>query len=466
MGERVQQFDPRRPTLRLAPRLLVGVAGLVFLAVGWKLTTLEPAHTAASAPKALDAAAFAALQNEAFAQSSTQPGFAPSVNIPVKVQSGETFEDAVRRAGVTPADAHQAVGALASAFDTVNIKAGMAFDAAVARPRDRRGPVRLIGLSMRTGPATAITLSRTFDGALRLRQLEEKISDDTTVAQGTMNGSLYESAEAAGATPAITAEVTKLFAHKLDFSRDIHDGDKFRMVFDRKVTESGRTVETGDLLYAEIGAKGQVTRFYRYQGPGSDAVQYLDELGKNIKGFLLRTPVDGARITSGFGMRLHPLLGYTRMHQGIDFGVPIGTPVYAAGDGVVEEARWAGGYGRWMKLRHSGGWETGYGHLSQWAVKAGTHVHQGEVIAYSGSTGESTGPHLHYEVIKNGEKINPKGANAPSGTVLEGRDLAAFKAEKAHVDALLADASTGNAKLSKASLPRLADAGLRQGRAE
>jgi len=260
------------------------------------------------------------------------------------------------------------------------------------------------------------------------------------VAQGAMQGSLYESAEAAGVTPTLTAQVVKLFSHKLDFSRDIHPGDEFKMVFDRKVTDSGRTVDTGDLLYAEIGAKGQVTRFYRYQADGSQP-EYFDETGKNIKGMLLRTPVDGARITSGFGMRMHPLLGYTRMHQGIDFGVPIGTPVYAAGDGVVEEARWAGGYGRWMKLKHSGGWETGYGHLSAWAVHAGAHVHQGEVIAYSGSTGESTGPHLHYEVIKNGEKINPKGANAPSGTILAGRDLNAFKAEKNHIDTLIASAA-------------------------
>ena len=454
------QFDPRRPTFRVAPRLLVGVTGLVFLALGWRLATLEHPRDSAPAQRPLTPSALAALQTEAFAQSAAQPGFAAPVDIPVKVQRGETFEAAVRRVGVAPADAHQVVDALAPAFDTVKIKAGMTFNAAVAMPRDRRGPVRLIGLSMRTGPASAITLSRTFDGALRLRELEEKVRDDTAVAQGAMRGSLYESAEAAGATPTLTAQVVKLFSHKLDFSRDIHAGDKFRMVFDRKVTESGRTIETGQLLYAEIGAKGQVTQFYRFQPRGGGEAQYFDALGKNIRGFLLRTPVDGARVTSGFGMRMHPLLGYTRMHQGIDFGVPTGTPVYAAGDGVVEEARWAGGYGRWLKLRHSGGWETAYGHLSGWVVHAGAHVRQGQVIAYSGSTGESTGPHLHYEVIKAGVKINPKGANAPGGTVLEGRELAAFHAEKAHIDALLSGAPTGGARLAKADFPRTPNAGL------
>jgi len=434
-------FDPRTRIRYVAPHLLVGAIGLAALGLGWRMVSGELGRTHVNPAKPLDAAAVAALQVEAFAQAQVQPGFAPPVTVPVKILPGETFEAAVRRVGVAPAEAHRVVATLAQAMDTVNIKAGMAFNAAIARPRDQRGAVRLIGLSMTTGPATTITLSHTFDGALRLREMEEKIHDDTHVAEGSMKGSLYESAEAAGATPTIIAQVGKLFSHKLDFSRDIHPGDEFKMVFDRKVTDSGRTVDTGDLLYAEIGAKGQVTRFYRYQATDGQP-EYFDETGKNIKGMLLRTPVDGARITSGFGMRMHPLLGYTRMHQGIDFGVPIGTPVYAAGDGVVEEARWAGGYGRWMKLKHAGGWETGYGHLSGWAVHAGAHVHQGEVIAYSGSTGESTGPHLHYEVIKNGQKINPKGANAPSGTILAGRDLNGFKAERAHIDSLIATAST------------------------
>jgi murein DD-endopeptidase MepM/ murein hydrolase activator NlpD len=458
-GGNMPQFDPRRPSYRLAPRLLVGAAGLIALAVGWRLASSEQLRSAAHQFKPLDPAAFAALQSEAFAQSSTQPGFAAPVNIPVKVQAGETFEAAVRRTGVAPDEARQVVATLGKAFDTVNIKAGLAFDAAIARPRSQRGPVRLIGLSMRTGPATAITLSRTFDGALRLRELEEKVRDDTTVAQGEMKDSLYVSAEQAGATPAITAEVVKLFSHKLDFSRDIHPGDKFRLVFDRKVTESGRTIESGDLLYAEIGAKGQVTRFYRFHAPGSSETQYFDEFGKNIKGFLLRTPVDGAHVTSGFGMRMHPLLGYTRMHQGIDFGVPVGTPVYAAGDGVVEQAQWLGGYGRWVKLKHSGGWETGYGHLSGWAVKAGQRVHQGQVIAYTVSSGESTGPHLHYEVIDRGVKVNPKGAKVPSGSILEGRELAAFKTERTHIDAMLTGAASEGPRLARADF---SSAGLRR----
>ncbi|QUD87505.1 M23 family metallopeptidase [Phenylobacterium montanum] len=445
------QFDPRRSSFHLAPRLFVAVAGIAALGVGLSLRHAAPSKPLAAQPAS--PVAVAALQAQAFAQSSAPAGFSAPVETPVTVRSGETLQAAVLRTGVAPDEARQVVTELGKAFDTIHIKAGLAFQAAVAGPLDRRGPLRLVGLSLRASPVKSVTLARSFDGSLRLRELEEKVRDETTVAKGQMNGSLYESAEAAGATPTLTAEVAKLFSRKLDFSRDIQPGDEFKLVFDRKVTESGRTVEAGELLYAEIGAKGQVTRFYRFKEPGAAQPEFFDETGKNIKGFLLKTPVDGARVTSGFGMRMHPILGYTRMHQGIDFGVPTGTPVYAAGDGVVEEARWAGGYGRWMKLKHTGGWETAYGHLSGWVVRAGQHVHQGQVIAYSGSTGESTGPHLHYEVMNAGRKIDPKSAKVPAGTILAGRDLAAFRAEKAHVDQLLAGAP------QNAASRNLADAG-------
>jgi murein DD-endopeptidase MepM/ murein hydrolase activator NlpD len=152
-------------------------------------------------------------------------------------------------------------------------------------------------------------------------------------------------------------------------------------------------------------------KFYRFQRANGEA-EYFDEFGKNIKGFLLRTPIDGARITSLFGLRRHPVLGYTRAHQGIDFGAGTGTPIVAAGDGVVLEARRWGGYGNWLRIRHNGGWDTGYGHISRYAsgIRPGMHVRQGQVVAYVGSTGLATGPHLHYEVWKNGQRQNPIGA--------------------------------------------------------
>ncbi len=429
----MQEFDPRRPAARLLPKLLVGSAAVVAITLAMKLVPLE---AGAPAQPALNTAEMTALQHKAFAQAEAQPGLTRAQSVPVKVRPGETLQGAVQRAGVEADEAAMVVNTLAGAMDTVKIKAGMALDIALARPRgDRGGPARLIGLSLRTSPSSAITVSRTFDGALRLRELEEEVRDETTVAQGEMHGSLFESAARAGATPTVTAQVVKLFSHKLDFSRDIKAGDNFSLIFDRKVTESGRTIEAGDLEYAEI--KG--LRFYRFER-NDGGVDYFDETGKNVRGFLLRTPVDGARITSGFGARRHPILGFTRMHQGIDFGAGSGTPVLAAGDGVVVEAGRKGGYGNWVKIRHNGGWETGYAHLSRYAkgLKKGQRVKQGQLVAYVGSTGMSTGPHLHYEIFNGGRRVNPVGAKIPQGTILAGAELNRFRAKKARIDTMLA----------------------------
>jgi murein DD-endopeptidase MepM/ murein hydrolase activator NlpD len=406
--------------------MLAALGGLTAAVVGWQALHRDAPSVQAN----LDPAALAAQQ--AKLRQVTAP-----ISMIIKVAPGETLEAAVRRTGVGKDEAKQAVAMLAGAFDTVNIKAGLAFQANIAKPFGQEGSAKLVGLSMRIGPATAVTLSRALDGALQLHKLEEKIVDQTMVASGALQGSFYASAQKAGISPEMTAQVAKLFQHKLDFSRDIQAGDRFSMVFDRKVTASGHTVSNGDLLFAEIEAKGGAAKLYRFKGPGMTEAQYFDEFGKSIRSLLLRTPLDTIRITSSFGMREHPILGYTRMHAGIDFAAPTGTPVYAAGDGVVEKAGWAGGYGRWLQIKHSGGYETGYGHLSRWAVKQGQHVHQGQVVAYVGSTGLSTGPHLHFEEIVNGQKVNPSKLKAPPSVALAGKELVAFKAEKARIDTLV-----------------------------
>ncbi|ODT87881.1 M23 family metallopeptidase [Phenylobacterium sp. SCN 70-31] len=429
----MQEFDPRKFSTRQAPRVAIALAvATVAGLIGWQTALrLDGAASPALAP-----AQAAALQHAAFARAEAQPGYGRAENVSVSVRPGETLERAVQRAGVSAEDAQLMVGTLSRAMDTVRIKAGLTFDAAVAQPRAGDGEAKLIGLSLRTGPATAVTVSRTFDGALRLRALEEKVVEQTTVAHGEIQGSLYQSAQRLGATPAITAQVAKLFAHKLDFQRDIQPGDDFRLVFDRKVTESGRTIETGDLTYAELHG----VKFFRFQRDDGQ-VDYFDEHGKNVRGFLLRTPIDGARLTSGFGKRRHPILGYARAHQGVDFGAGNGAPILAAGDGVVVKAQRWGGYGNWLQIRHSGGWDTGYAHLSRYAkgVRPGLKVRQGQVVGYVGSTGMSTGPHLHYEVWQGGRRVNPVGAKVPQGTVLAGGELARFKAEKLRVERLLAE---------------------------
>ena len=273
VGGAVGEFE-MRDLRRWVGRGSLGVlVAAVFLTTGWIAAGyLGTGH----APAPPDPAMLARLQAAAFSAAEARPGLTPPQAVPVRVGRGETLEAAVRRAGVPAAEARGAVEILARAMDTAHIKAGLLIDTVVARPRAQPGEARLIGLSLRTGPASAITLSRSFDGALRLRQLDEQVHDEVAVTDGEVEGSLYESAQRIGATPAITAQVVKLFAHKLDFQRDIQPGDDFKLVFARKVTEAGRTVEAGDLQYAEL----HNVRFYRFARGGD--VEYFDEFGKNI----------------------------------------------------------------------------------------------------------------------------------------------------------------------------------------
>ena len=450
----MQEFDPRRPAFRIAPRLLMGAAGALALMLGWRLTGAE-AHLPSAGFLAMDGQRLIALQNTAFAGANAQPGLGAPESIGIEVQAGETLEAAIRRTGVTPEEAKAATVQLSAVFDTLHIRQGLAFKAAIARDAEGQGEAKLLGLSLRTSPTTVLALSRTYDGQLKLRQLTEKILEETTIAEGGIENSFYETAAEQGSTDALTTQAAKLFSHKIDFSRDIRDGDNFKMVFTRKVTESGRTVETGDLLYAEVDAgkvAGGPLRFYRYLARGSDDAEYFDEHGRNIKGFLLATPLAVAHVTSSFGMRPHPVLGYNKMHQGIDFAGGVGTPIYAAGDGVVAEADRKGGYGNWIEIKHDGVWSTGYAHMSRFAagMREGVHVKQGQVIGYIGATGQVTGPHLHFEVMRGGVKMNPKDAKVPAGgTQLTGAQLIAFMSEKTRIDSVIQTAEqTGQMHLA------------------
>ena len=440
------QFDPRRRPVRFAPPVLLTLAAAITAALTWRV--FQPAHAAALSEQPLDPTALAALEARAFESAGAPQGLGLPREVKVKLSGGETVETAVHRLGVSDQDASAASRALVAA----GVHSVSGFDAAIASAREG-GPVKLIGLSTRTGPATTLTVVRAIDGTLEARSLEEKVSGETTVAHGKVAGSLFESAAALGATSAVTDQVVKLFQHKLDFARDITSGDSFTLVFDRERTETGRTVETGQLLFAELQAHGAPTRLYRFMHEGK--FEYFDDLGKTIKGFLLRTPVDGARMNSNFGMRRHPILGYMRMHEGVDFAAGTGTPILAAGDGVVEEVRRWGGYGNWLKIRHNRDWETGYGHISRYApgIRPGVHVHQGQVVAYVGATGLATGPHLHYETWLDGKRVNPAGVKIPAATVLSGRELSSFKAEKARIDSLVAKREREEGAPRKAAAP-------------
>ncbi|WP_159847621.1 M23 family metallopeptidase [Brevundimonas sp. G8] len=440
------QFDPRRQPTRLAPHMLTAVAAISVAMLAGR--AYQPAQ--AEEVPALTSAQMAAMEAQAFASANAPAGLTAPEAVNVQIRRGETFEQAVRRTGVAPEEASAVAATVANAFDLADLRAGLKFETAIAKPRDGRGDARLIGLTMRTGPASQLTVSRSFDGALRLRSLEEKVTHETVVLKGDVERSLSASARELGATASIVRSASRLFATKFDMQRDIRATDEFTMVFDREVTEAGRTVDVGDLMYAELRG----VTFYRFKPAGAKDAQFFDANGKNLRSAMMRTPLQSfRRVSSSFGFRTHPISGYKKMHQGIDFAAGTGTPVVAPADGVVVEARRWGGYGNWLRIRHNNGLESGYGHLSRYGsgIRAGQRVSQGQIVAYVGSTGASTGPHLHYELWRGGQRINPAGVRTQEGTELAGADLTAFRAEKARIDRIIASGGQKRPSMQQAS---------------
>jgi murein DD-endopeptidase MepM/ murein hydrolase activator NlpD len=444
------QFDPRRQPTRFAPHLFTAAAALTVAMLGGRVH--QPA-IAEDVPQLTDKQVDI-LEARAFAAASAPQGLTAPEAVAVQIRRGETFEQAMRRTGIGADEASAVAATLSNAFDLEDLGAGLRFETAISKPRGGRGDARLIGLTMRTGPASQLTVSRSFDGALRLRALDEKVTAETVVLTGKVEGSLTASAQRLGASAPIRRAANKLFSHKLDMDRDVRANDNFTLVFGRSVTETGRTVATDDLLYAQL--KDVV--YYRFQPAGAKEAQYFDATGKNMRSTMMRTPLDrGFRVSSSFGFRRHPIAGYRKMHQGMDFAASTGTPVIAPADGVVVEARRWGGYGNWLRIRHANGLESGYGHLSRYGsgIRAGQRVTQGQVVAFVGSTGASTGPHLHYEIWRNGQRINPAGIKTSEGTILAGADLVAFRAEKARIDRIIAAGGERKPAVLQASVPGL-----------
>ncbi|MDX8440184.1 M23 family metallopeptidase [Mesorhizobium australafricanum] len=261
---------------------------------------------------------------------------------------------------------------------------------------------------------------------------------------------IYRTAYSYGMSKAMTQKLIKLLASDVDFQSRLSPADRLEVLFSQPDNDD-QTSDNSDLLYVSATFGGQTRNFYRFQMQDG-SVDYFDENGSSAKQFLLRNPLPNGRFTSGFGARRHPILGYVRMHTGTDWAAPIGTPIIAAGNGVVEKAGWSGGYGKQIIIRHANGYETSYNHQSAFAkgIEPGVHVRQGQVIGYLGQTGLSTGPHLHYELIVNGTKVDSMRVRLPVGKVLKGDDLVAFKRERERIDDLLKQEDGNSLKVASA----------------
>ena len=350
------------------------------------------------------------------------------------VSGANAIAPSLASAGISPNDALKA-GAAAAGLGATSGDIRLLFTMA-----GKPGKARLDLLEATRGDGSGLALTRHGD-TFASQTVDARLTTQLRVVQGTLDArSFYSAAVAAGINDALVGDFASAFAFDFDFQREVGPGSVVKAGFDQRVNAQGEPVGLPVLIYAFLASGAKRRALYRFAGPGDRQPGWYDAAGHSTVRALLRTPIDGARISSPFGMRDHPILGFMKLHKGTDFAAPVGTPIFAAGEAVVEFAGPKGPNGNFVKLRHDNGWETLYLHMNRiWpGVVANARVRQGEQIGEVGTTGRSTGPHLHYEVHIAGEPVDPLGVDSGTGKALTGTALAAFKRERARVDALLA----------------------------
>ena len=351
----------------------------------------------------------------------------------VELRRGDTLLDVLQEAGIGPAEAYQAVGSLREVADLRRLQVGQRLGLALDPAGTAEAMLARLVLPLDT--ATEIHLVRAEDGSFAAESVERALRRQTVAVAAPIDDSFYAAGSAAGVPAPTLAEMIRLLSWDVDFQRDVQPGDRLEAVFRRLLDEQGREVAAGELDFVGLTLGERAIEAYRFTRDGGGA-DFYDRQGRSLRKWLLKTVVDGARLSSGFGSRRHPILGYTRMHRGIDFAAPKGTPVFAAGAGVVETAGRNRGYGNYVRLRHNRSYATAYGHLARFAkgLRPGQRVEQGEVIGYVGATGLATGPHLHYELLVDGQQVNPLTVDIVAGDPLERAELARFLARRDQID--------------------------------
>ena len=374
------------------------------------------------------------------------------------VRKGETLLVALARSGVDRSDAFRAVNALQAIFDPRRLAAGQKinihFDAFLPQTPPSPTPPSQTPGPPKSGPDSGTPLKRQFTGFnfhpdVR-QQIDVGLTPDGKFAavtrdraltmrpqrvSGTIDDSLYNAARAANMPIAVLTQMIRVFSFDVDFQREIRRGDHFDVFYTQAFDNRGTAVPVTEIQFAAMTLSTTPRPYYRFT-PSSGITDYFDPRGQSVKKTLMRTPIDGARLSSGFGRRKHPILGYTKLHRGADFAAPKGTPIMAAGDGVIASIGRKGHYGKDIRIRHNSTYSTAYAHLSAYrrGLKRGSRVIQGQTIGYVGSTGRSTGPHLHYEVLVDNKQRNPLNIKLPSGEQLSGKDLIHFNNRRAQID--------------------------------
>lgn len=412
----------------------------------------EPAATVASAQPAKPVEATPASSEIVAAAPPAPEPIAYPRTLALKVGKGDTLIDLLIANRVQLGEAHQVVDALRAKMNPRALRVGQKISVTLDRHEKIGDAAAVKELAIRLPNLSTIELQRLQNGGFNVAATEDTAASKSFRGFGKVRTSLLQ-AGADGRIPAAAMqELLKAYSYDIDFQREIHPGDTIEVLMDRNPAKSG-TGYSGyaGIRYAALTLRGKKHEIFRYKNSFGEYA-WFDGKGNSIKKSLLRTPVDAVHITSGFGMRTHPIMGYTKMHRGVDFGASSGTPIMAAGDGVVTFKGWKNGYGNFVTIKHNDKYETAYGHCSRFAnISVGSRVKQGQVIAYVGMTGMATGPHLHYEVHEAGNQVNPVSKQFNMAAGLSGKSLAAFKAAKQSALNELASLANGNAPAQVAS---------------
>lgn len=394
----------------------------------------EPA--APTAPAASVARAMPAVPDAKSGDRGTPPADVERV---VRVKRGDTFMKVLRSAGASRIDAASAIAAMRKVYDPRGLRPGQKLTVTLRRDAAGKSAPQLMGYAFDAGLERAVRVERGANDAFAASEIKKNLARRNRRAAGVIKSSLYSAGVKAGLPVTVLVDLIHLYSWDVDFQRDIQPQDGFDVMFETFHLPDGSVARSGEILFAELRLSGVRHRLYRFKAENRRA-EYFDYKGRSAQKALMKTPIDGARLSSGYGRRRHPILGYTRMHRGIDFAAPRGTPVYAAGDGTIVRAGRNGAYGNYIRIRHNGRYSTAYAHLKGYArgLRKGRRVRQGQIIGYVGSTGRSTGAHLHYEILVGNRQVNPFRIKLPSGRHLSGGELKEFKAARDDIEQRLA----------------------------
>ena len=382
-----------------------------------------------------------------------------TVSHSLRVGRGDTLMKLLVAAGVARREAHDAIVALREFYDPRRLRPGQEIRVTLAEGADDGGADgRLLALGLQPNVEQELRVTRGRDDGFVAETVARRLLRVAISAEGRIDNNLSAAAQDAGLPMPVLVEMIRIFSFDVDFQRELQPGDSFEVLYEALFEDDGSLAKTDGVLYASLTLSGQRLDMYNFT-PHSGDTDFFDGKGQSVRKTLMRTPIDGARLSSRFGMRKHPVLGYSRLHKGTDFAAPRGTPIYAAGDGVVESAGRNGAYGKYLRIRHNGTYKTAYAHMKRIAkgMRRGKRVRQGQIIGYVGSTGRSTGPHLHYEVLYGGRQVNPLKIKLPAGEKLKAADLASFHARRGRIDILRRQVLDGDAVIAQAGCLYMAE---------